>query len=84
MPLSVLRRVYSSEKIATLYGIFDELCCEASAVRPKPFTETEENRFRERLVRAIIMTVSSGEHDMDRIKVIVYPLVTAQASKQDY
>jgi hypothetical protein len=43
----------------------------------------EETRFRNRLAQAIVMTVSSGEHDTGRIRQIVHPIVSAASRKQD-
>jgi hypothetical protein len=82
MPLSVLRRSYTTEKLALLYRLFDELCLEASGARPAPLTDAEERNFRHRLARAIIMTVSSGEHDTERIRQTVRPIVLATSRNQ--
>jgi hypothetical protein len=38
--------------------------------------------FRDRLARAIIMTVSSGEHDTERIRHTVRPIVLATSRNQ--
>ena len=83
MPLSVLRRSYTPEKLALLYRLLDELCLEASGARAGPIADAEEMNFRDRLARAIIMTVSSGEHDTERIRQTVRPIVLARNRDQN-
>ena len=83
MPLSVLRRSYTPEKLALLYRLLDELCLEASGARPGPVTDAEEMNFRDRLARAIVMTVSRGEHDTERIRQTVRQIVLARNRDQN-
>jgi hypothetical protein len=81
MPLSVLRRAYSPAKLSVLYRLLDELSLEASGERSDPLTESQ-TRIRDRLARAIVMTVSSGEHDPERIRQTVRPIVLAARRNQ--
>jgi hypothetical protein len=83
MSLSVLRRSYTPEKLALPYRLLDELSLEASGARPGPITDAEKMNFRDRLARAIIMTVSSGEHDTERILQTVRPIVLARSRHQN-
>jgi hypothetical protein len=77
----VLRRAYTPEKLCLLYRLLDELSLEAAGAVSDPLTEAQ-TRIRDRLARAIVMTVSSGEHDPERIRQTVRPIVLAARRNQ--